>query len=87
MEWSPEGLGKRDDRVEQRLATLQEENRRLSEQIKRLVRTEHELYQFQGQLLLGFIAARHDGTSGRKGDCDAQMGRSARLDKEELLCH
>ena len=32
------------------MATLQEENRRLSEQIKRLVRTEHELYQFQEQL-------------------------------------
>src|SRR5215212_7311887 len=50
MEWSPEASGKHDEQVEQRLATLQDENRRLSEQIKRLVRTEHELYQFQGQL-------------------------------------
>jgi serine phosphatase RsbU (regulator of sigma subunit) len=50
MEWSPEASGKRDEHVEQRLATLQDENRRLSDQIKRLVRTEHELYQFQGQL-------------------------------------
>src|SRR5215216_611700 len=50
MGWSPEASGKRDDQVEQRLATLQDENRRLSDQIKRLVRTEHELYQFQGQL-------------------------------------
>jgi serine phosphatase RsbU (regulator of sigma subunit) len=41
---------KREEQVEQRLATLQDENRRLSDQIKRLVRTEHELYQFQGQL-------------------------------------
>ena len=32
------------------MANLQDENRRLSDQIKRLVRTEHELYQFQGQL-------------------------------------
>jgi len=32
------------------MATLREENHRLSEQIKRLVRTEHELYQFQEQL-------------------------------------
>jgi serine phosphatase RsbU (regulator of sigma subunit) len=50
MEWSPEASGKRDEQVERRLAALQDENRRLSEQIKRLVRTEHELYQFQGQL-------------------------------------
>src|SRR5215218_2460061 len=50
MERSPEASGKHDEQVEQRLATLQDENRRLSEQIKRLVRTEHELYQFQGQL-------------------------------------
>jgi serine phosphatase RsbU (regulator of sigma subunit) len=50
MEWSPEASGKRDERVEQRMATLQDENRRLSDQVKRLVRTEHELYQYQGQL-------------------------------------
>ena len=42
--------GKREEQGEQRLATLQDENRRLSDQIKRLVRTEHELYQFQGKL-------------------------------------
>jgi serine phosphatase RsbU (regulator of sigma subunit) len=50
MEWSPEVPGKRDEQVERRLAALQDENRRLSDQIKRLVRTEHELYRFQGQL-------------------------------------
>src|SRR5215207_4414548 len=50
MEWPPDASGKREEQVEQRLATLQDENRRLSDQIKRLVRTEHELYQFQGQL-------------------------------------
>src|SRR5215218_8361252 len=50
MEWSPEASGRHDELAEQRMATLQEENRRLSEQIKRLVRTEHELYQFQEQL-------------------------------------
>src|ERR687889_222849 len=49
-EWSPAVSAKREEQVEQRLATLRDENRRLSEQIKRLVRTEHELYQFQGQL-------------------------------------
>jgi serine phosphatase RsbU (regulator of sigma subunit) len=50
MRRSPEASGEHDEHVGQRLATLQDENRRLSEQIKRLVRTEHELYQFQGQL-------------------------------------
>src|SRR3712207_8395250 len=50
MEGAPEASGKRGEGVEQRLATLQDENHRLSDQIKRLVRTEHELYQFQGQL-------------------------------------
>jgi len=50
MEGSPEASGKRDEQAERRWATLRAENRRLSEQIKRLVSTEHELYQFQGQL-------------------------------------
>ena len=50
MEWSQGASGKRDEQVEERLATLQDENRRLSDQIKRLVRTEHELYEFQGRL-------------------------------------
>src|SRR5215218_9904705 len=50
MEWSPGASGKHDGQDEQRMATLREENHRLSEQIKRLVRTEHELYQFQEQL-------------------------------------
>ncbi len=50
MERSPEASGKHDELIQQRFAALQDENRRLSEQIKRLVRTEHELYQFQGQL-------------------------------------
>src|SRR3712207_5928673 len=50
MEWSPKATSNHDEQVEQRLASLQDENRRLSVQIKRLVRTEYELYQFQGQL-------------------------------------
>ena len=50
MEGLPEASGKRDEQVEQQLVILQDENGRLSEQIKRLVRTEHELYQFQEQL-------------------------------------
>ena len=50
MEGLPEASGKRDEQVEHQLIMLQDENGRLSEQIKRLVRTEHELYQFQEQL-------------------------------------
>src|SRR5215210_4615898 len=50
MEWSQGASGKREEQVEQRLATLQDENRRLSDQVKRLVRTEHELYRFQERL-------------------------------------
>src|SRR5215213_450730 len=50
MEGSREASGEQDEQAEQRWATLRAENHRLSEQIKRLVRTEHELYQFQEQL-------------------------------------
>src|ERR671910_2530087 len=50
MERLPEESGKRDEQIEQQLVILQDENSRLSEQIKRLVRTEHELFQFQEQL-------------------------------------
>lgn len=77
MEWSPEASGKHNERVEQRLRTLQDENRRLSEQIKRLVRTEHELYQFQGQLDDQIRIYRHLYEVGKK--------LSATLDLGELL--
>jgi signal transduction histidine kinase len=50
MEWSQEASGTEDQLLEQRLANLQDKNRRLSDQIKVLVRTEHELYRFQGKL-------------------------------------
>src|ERR687895_468554 len=42
MEGLPEASGKGDEKVEQQLVMLQDENGRLSEQIKRLVRTEHD---------------------------------------------
>jgi serine phosphatase RsbU (regulator of sigma subunit) len=77
MEWSPEASGKREEQVEQRLATLRDENRRLSEQIKRLVRTEHELYQFQGQLDDQIRIYRHLYEVGKE--------LSATLDLGELL--
>ena len=77
MEWSQRAAGKRDEQVEQRLATLQDENRRLSDQIKRLVRTEHELYQFQGQLDDQIRIYRHLYEVGKE--------LSATLDLGELL--
>src|ERR687890_784514 len=77
MERSPEASGKHDELVEQRLTALQDENRRLSEQIKRLVRTEHELYQFQGQLDDQIRIYRHLYEVGKK--------LNATLDLSELL--
>ena len=50
MEGSRGPAGTQNEPLEQRLVVLQDENRRLSEQIKRLVRAEHELYKFQEQL-------------------------------------
>jgi serine phosphatase RsbU (regulator of sigma subunit) len=50
MEGPREASGEHHEQAEQQWETLRAENRRLSEQIKRLVRTEHELYQFQEQL-------------------------------------
>src|ERR687898_987441 len=77
MEWSPEVSGNHDEQVEQRLATLLDENRRLSDQVKRLVRTEHELYQFQGQLDDQIRIYRHLYEVGKE--------LSATLDLGELL--
>jgi serine phosphatase RsbU (regulator of sigma subunit) len=77
MEWLPKASGEHDEHVEQRMATLQDENRRLSEQIKRLVRTEHELYQFQGQLDDQIRIYRHLYEVGKK--------LNATLDLSELL--
>jgi hypothetical protein len=77
MEGAPEASGKHDGQAEQRMATLREENHRLSEQIKRLVRTEHELYQFQGQLDDQIRVYRHLYEVGKE--------LSATLDLGELL--
>jgi hypothetical protein len=77
MEGAPEVPGKRDEQIERRLATLQDENRRLSDQIKRLVRTEHELYHFQGQLDDQIRIYRHLYEVGKE--------LSATLDLGELL--
>jgi hypothetical protein len=85
MEWSPEASGKHDELAEQRLATLQNENRRLSEQIKRLVRTEHELYQFQGQLDDQIRIYRHLYEVGKELNATLDVGGILKLAAQFVL--
>ena len=85
MEWSPEASGKRDEQVEQRLAGLQDENRRLSEQIKRLVRTEHELYQFQGQLDDQIRIYRHLYEVGKELNATLDLGELLQIATQFVL--
>jgi serine phosphatase RsbU (regulator of sigma subunit) len=85
MEWSPEASGKHAERVEQRLATLQDENRRLSEQIKRLVRTEHELFQFQGQLDDQIRIYRHLYEVGKKLNATLDLGELLQIATQFVL--
>src|SRR3712207_4547397 len=85
MEWSPEASGERDRSVEQRLAALQDENRRLSEQIKRLVRTEHELYQFQGQLDDQIRIYRHLYEVGKKLNATLILGELLQVATQFVL--
>jgi serine phosphatase RsbU (regulator of sigma subunit) len=85
MEWSPEASGKHDELIEQRLAALQDENRRLSEQIKRLVRTEHELYQFQGQLDEQIRIYRHLYEVGKKLNATLDLGELLQIATQFVL--
>jgi serine phosphatase RsbU (regulator of sigma subunit) len=85
MERSPEASGKHDEHVGQRLASLQDENRRLSEQIKRLVRTEHELYQFQGQLDDQIRIYRHLYEVGKKLNATLDLGELLQIATQFVL--
>jgi hypothetical protein len=85
MGWSPEASGKRDEHAEQRLTILQDENRRLSEQIKRLVRTEHELYQFQGQLDDQIRIYRHLYEVGKKLNATLDLGEVLQIATQFVL--
>jgi serine phosphatase RsbU (regulator of sigma subunit) len=85
MEWSTEASGKHDEQVEQRLATLQDENRHLSEQIKRLVRTEHELYQFQGQLDDQIRIYRHLYEVGKELNATLDLGELLQIAAQFVL--
>jgi len=84
-EWSPAVSGKREEQVEQRLATLEDENRRLSDQIKRLVRTEHELYQFQGQLDDQIRIYRHLYEVGKKLSATLNLGELLQIAAQFVL--
>jgi GAF domain-containing protein len=85
MEWSRDVSGKHDEPVEQRLATLHDENRRLSEQIKRLVRTEHELYQFQEQLDDQIRIYRHLYEVGKKLNATLDLGELLQVATQFVL--
>jgi serine phosphatase RsbU (regulator of sigma subunit) len=85
MEGAPEASGKHDGQAEQRMATLREENHRLSEQIKRLVRTEHELYQFQGQLDDQIRIYRHLYEVGKKLNATLDLGELLQIAAQFVL--
>ena len=77
--------GKREEQIERRLAALQDENRRLSEQIKRLVRTEHELYQFQGQLDDQIRIYRHLYEVGKELNATLDLGELLQIATQFVL--
>src|SRR5918999_3099602 len=85
MEELPEASGKRDEQVEQQLVMLQDENGRLSEQIKRLVRTEHELYQFQGQLDDQIRIYRHLYEVGKELNATLDLGELLQIATQFVL--
>jgi serine phosphatase RsbU (regulator of sigma subunit) len=74
-----------EDKPEQQLTALQDENRRLSEQIKRLVRTEHELYQFQGQLDDQIRIYRHLYEVGKKLNATLNLGKILQIATQFVL--
>jgi serine phosphatase RsbU (regulator of sigma subunit) len=72
-----ETSGAQDENFEQRPTAAQDENRRLSEQVKRLVKAEHELYELQEQLDDQIRIYRHLYEVGKK--------LNATLDLDEIL--
>ncbi len=85
MEGLPEASGKRDEQVEQQLVMLQDENGRLSEQIKRLVRTEHELYRFQEKLDDQIRIYRHLYEVGKKLNATLDLGELLQIAAQFVL--
>jgi serine phosphatase RsbU (regulator of sigma subunit) len=80
-----ETLGAQDKHLEQRLTTLQEENRRLSEQVKRLVKAEHELYEFQEQLDDQIRIYRHLYEIGKKLKATLELPEILRIATQFVL--
>ena len=74
-----------DDNPQQRLTALQDENRRLSEQIKRLVRTEHELYRFQGRLDDQIRIYRHLYEVGKELNATLDLGEILQIATQFVL--
>jgi len=74
-----------DDNPQQRLTALQDENRRLSEQIKRLVRTEHELYRFQGRLDDQIRIYQHLYEVGKKLNATLDLGEILQIATQFVL--
>jgi signal transduction histidine kinase/DNA-binding response OmpR family regulator len=71
--------------LKQQLATLQDEKQRLSEQVKRLVKTEHELYQFQEQLDAQIRIYRRLYEVGKKFNTSFDISEMFRLATEFVL--
>jgi serine phosphatase RsbU (regulator of sigma subunit) len=70
---------------EQRVTAVQEENRRLSEQVKRLVKAEHELYEFQEQLDDQIRIYRHLYEIGKKLKATLELGEILRIATQFVL--
>jgi serine phosphatase RsbU (regulator of sigma subunit) len=73
------------DHPEQRFTAVQEENRRLSEQVKRLVKAEHELYEFQEQLDDQIRIYRHLYELGKKLKATLELGEILRIATQFVL--
>src|SRR5919202_3885498 len=85
MELSPDAPGKREEQVERRRAALQDENRRLAEQIKRPVITLHDLYRFQGQLDDQIRIYRHLYEVGKKLNATLELGELLQIATQFVL--
>jgi serine phosphatase RsbU (regulator of sigma subunit) len=80
-----ETLGAQDRHPEQQLTAVQDENRRLSEQVKRLVKAEHELYEFQEQLDDQIRIYRHLYEIGKKLNATLDLGEILRITTQFVL--
>jgi signal transduction histidine kinase len=85
MEESGRPSGTQSEHIEQRLTTVLDKNRRLSEQIKRLVRIEYELYQFQEQLDNQVRIYRHLYEVGKELNATLDLGEILQIATQFVL--